>query len=260
MRAISAVAVNVFKESVRDRVPYNLALFAVLLIGASYLLGQLTAGPGRQDHQGSRSRRDHGLRPVHRHLHRHRPGVEGGGAAQHLCAARQADQPAAVHPREVRRAGADAGRQRRGDDAGALRRARVPDLRRSAAAARGVGRAGPRSAAAAGDWPDLRAADDHHGDRPVLLDLLLADARRRPHVRALRGRSLQRRSEELRPRDASRSRRSGWRAASTTSCRTSRPSTSRPRSSTACRSAPATSPRRSATDSPTSQGCWCCRC
>jgi ABC-type transport system involved in multi-copper enzyme maturation permease subunit len=44
MRAISWVAVNVFKESVRDRVPYNLAFFAVLLIGASYLLGQLTAG------------------------------------------------------------------------------------------------------------------------------------------------------------------------------------------------------------------------
>ena len=44
MRAISWVAINVFKESVRDRVPYNLALFAVLLIGASYLLGQLTAG------------------------------------------------------------------------------------------------------------------------------------------------------------------------------------------------------------------------
>ena len=44
MRAISWVAVNVFKESVRDRVPYNLALFAVLLIAASYLIGQLTAG------------------------------------------------------------------------------------------------------------------------------------------------------------------------------------------------------------------------
>ena len=44
MRAISWVAVNVFKESVRDRVPYNLALFAVLLIAASFLLGQLTAG------------------------------------------------------------------------------------------------------------------------------------------------------------------------------------------------------------------------
>ena len=44
MRAISWVAVNVFKESVRDRVPYNLAFFAVLLIASSYLLGQLTAG------------------------------------------------------------------------------------------------------------------------------------------------------------------------------------------------------------------------
>jgi ABC-type transport system involved in multi-copper enzyme maturation permease subunit len=44
MRVIGLVAVNVFKESVRDRVPYNLAVFAVLLISASYLLGQLTAG------------------------------------------------------------------------------------------------------------------------------------------------------------------------------------------------------------------------
>lgn len=44
MRAVRAVAFNVFKESVRDRVPYNLVLFAVLLIAASYLLGQLTAG------------------------------------------------------------------------------------------------------------------------------------------------------------------------------------------------------------------------
>jgi ABC-type transport system involved in multi-copper enzyme maturation permease subunit len=44
MRAVAAVAINVFKESVRDRVPYNLVLFATLLIGSSYLLGQLTAG------------------------------------------------------------------------------------------------------------------------------------------------------------------------------------------------------------------------
>ena len=33
-----------FKESVRDKVLYNLVFFAVLLIGASYLIGQLTAG------------------------------------------------------------------------------------------------------------------------------------------------------------------------------------------------------------------------
>jgi ABC-type transport system involved in multi-copper enzyme maturation permease subunit len=44
VRAVRIVAVNVFRESVRDRVPYNLVLFAVLLIGSSYLLGQLTAG------------------------------------------------------------------------------------------------------------------------------------------------------------------------------------------------------------------------
>jgi Cu-processing system permease protein len=41
---ILAVAVSVFRESVRDRVFYNLLLFAVLLVGASVLVGQVTAG------------------------------------------------------------------------------------------------------------------------------------------------------------------------------------------------------------------------
>ena len=44
MRAVRCVAIAVFRESVRDRVFYNLVLFAVLLVGASILLGQLTAG------------------------------------------------------------------------------------------------------------------------------------------------------------------------------------------------------------------------
>jgi ABC-type transport system involved in multi-copper enzyme maturation permease subunit len=44
MRAIWLVAGAVFKESVRDRVPYAMVVFAVLLISASYLIGQLTAG------------------------------------------------------------------------------------------------------------------------------------------------------------------------------------------------------------------------
>ena len=44
MRQISRIAVSVFRESVRDRVLYNLVFFAVLLIASSYLLGQLTAG------------------------------------------------------------------------------------------------------------------------------------------------------------------------------------------------------------------------
>jgi Cu-processing system permease protein len=44
MRAVGIIAINVFRESVRDKVLYNLVLFAVLLMGVSYLLGQLTAG------------------------------------------------------------------------------------------------------------------------------------------------------------------------------------------------------------------------
>ncbi|MFN8059707.1 MAG: ABC transporter permease [Vicinamibacterales bacterium] len=43
-RAVWYIALNTFRESVRDKVFYNLVLFAVLLIGASLLLGQLTAG------------------------------------------------------------------------------------------------------------------------------------------------------------------------------------------------------------------------
>jgi ABC-type transport system involved in multi-copper enzyme maturation permease subunit len=43
-RPIALVATHVFKESVRDKVLYNLVAFAVLLIAVSYLIGQLTAG------------------------------------------------------------------------------------------------------------------------------------------------------------------------------------------------------------------------
>jgi ABC-type transport system involved in multi-copper enzyme maturation permease subunit len=44
MRQAALVAGSVFKESVRDRVPYSLVLFAILLMAASYLISQLTAG------------------------------------------------------------------------------------------------------------------------------------------------------------------------------------------------------------------------
>jgi ABC-type transport system involved in multi-copper enzyme maturation permease subunit len=44
MRAIGWIALNVFRESMRDKVLYNLVAFAILLMGASYLIGQLTAG------------------------------------------------------------------------------------------------------------------------------------------------------------------------------------------------------------------------
>jgi len=45
MSVVPAIAVNVFRESVRDKVLYNLVAFSILLMGASYLIGQLTARP-----------------------------------------------------------------------------------------------------------------------------------------------------------------------------------------------------------------------
>ncbi len=44
MRSIALVAGAVFRESVRDRIPYSMVGFAVLLMAASYLISQLTAG------------------------------------------------------------------------------------------------------------------------------------------------------------------------------------------------------------------------
>jgi ABC-type transport system involved in multi-copper enzyme maturation permease subunit len=44
MRAIVLVARAVFKESVRDRVPLAIVGFGVLLVAASYLISQMTAG------------------------------------------------------------------------------------------------------------------------------------------------------------------------------------------------------------------------
>jgi ABC-type transport system involved in multi-copper enzyme maturation permease subunit len=44
MRQIWLGANAVFRESVRDRVPYSIVVFAILMMAASYLISQLTAG------------------------------------------------------------------------------------------------------------------------------------------------------------------------------------------------------------------------
>lgn len=44
MQLLMVVAGNTFRETIRDKILYNLVLFAVLLIGASVLLGTLTIG------------------------------------------------------------------------------------------------------------------------------------------------------------------------------------------------------------------------
>jgi ABC-type transport system involved in multi-copper enzyme maturation permease subunit len=44
VNSLSWIAVNGFRESVRDKVMYSLVAFAVLLIAASYIIAELTAG------------------------------------------------------------------------------------------------------------------------------------------------------------------------------------------------------------------------
>ncbi len=44
MRPILLVALHQFRDSVRDKVLYSIVAFAILLMAASYLIGQLTAG------------------------------------------------------------------------------------------------------------------------------------------------------------------------------------------------------------------------
>jgi len=44
MTRIAAVAANTFREAVRDRVLYNLIFFALLLVGAALLFGQISIG------------------------------------------------------------------------------------------------------------------------------------------------------------------------------------------------------------------------
>jgi len=41
---ISAISFNTFREAVRDRVLYNLIFFALLLVAASVLVGQISIG------------------------------------------------------------------------------------------------------------------------------------------------------------------------------------------------------------------------
>src|SRR6201993_1825186 len=44
MRNVWTVAANTFREAVRDRVLYNLVFFALLMMGAAILVGQISIG------------------------------------------------------------------------------------------------------------------------------------------------------------------------------------------------------------------------
>ena len=44
---LRAIAYNTFREAVRDRVLYNLIVFALLLVGSSLIFGQISIGIGK---------------------------------------------------------------------------------------------------------------------------------------------------------------------------------------------------------------------
>ena len=44
LQRIISIALNTFRETVRDRILYNLVLFVLLITAAAILLGELTAG------------------------------------------------------------------------------------------------------------------------------------------------------------------------------------------------------------------------
>ena len=198
MRAISSVAVNVFRESVRDRVPYNLVLFAVLLIASSYLLGQLTAG------QDVKIIKDLGLAAT---------AVFGLFIAIFIgigLVSKEVERRSiyALLSKPVSRPQFIAGKYAGlvltlAVNVGVMTLALyvVLGYMTWTESARVQGRRGMRRAwirAADGDLPDLRRADAGDGDRAVLLDLLDADPLRRADLRPLRRRPLQHRAEELR--------------------------------------------------------------
>ena len=199
MKATAAIAVNVFRESVRDKVLYNLVLFAVLLIGASYLLGQLTAG------QDVKIIKDLGLAAT---------SIFGLFIAVFIgigLVSKEVERRSIysllakpIHryqliARQVRRAVLTLAVNVAVMTVALLRRARRTWRGASARRAERVGGAGARSGAAQGDGPDLRRAAARHGHRAVLLDLLDPDPVGRADLRALRRRPLQRRPAELRP-------------------------------------------------------------
>ena len=207
MRVIAAIAINVFRESVRDKVLYNLVFFAILMIGTSYLLGQLTAG------QDVKIIKDLGLAAT---------SVFGVFIAVFVgisLVSKEVDRRS-VYPllaKPISRGGFIVGKYlgllttllvNTAVMTVALRGAVLPVAQRAGQRAAGVGRARPRPPSPPGHRAHLRRDRPGHRGRAVLLELLEPPAVGGIHARHLRGRAVQRRPEALQ-RDRRRSRGGG---------------------------------------------------
>ena len=113
-----AVAVNTFREAVRDRVLYNLVFFALMMIGAAILVGQISIGIEQLVivNLGLSAISLFGL--VMAIFIGVGLGLQGDRKADTLQPAGEADSPLGISGREVCRLAADAGGEHGVHDAG----------------------------------------------------------------------------------------------------------------------------------------------
>ena len=83
MNKIAALALNTFRESIRDRIFYSLLAFAVIMLAFSLVLGNLP------------------LWCAGCHFCWHQPGVQGDGEADHLRHPGASNLPLAVRAGQV---------------------------------------------------------------------------------------------------------------------------------------------------------------
>ena len=107
------VAINTFREAVRDRVLYNLVFFALLMIGAAILVGQISIGIDRLViiNLGLSAISVFGL--VMAVFIGVGPGLQGDGEAHALQHSVEAGSALGISGGQVCRAAADAGGQYR---------------------------------------------------------------------------------------------------------------------------------------------------
>ena len=226
MRAALLVAGAVFKESIRDRVPYSMVVFAVLMMAASYLISQMTAG------QDLKIIKDLGLASL---------SIFGLLIAVFIgigLVSKEVEKKSvySLLAKPVSRTQFILGKYlglvlTLMVNLGVMTVAFYAVLfyvdATASASARGSWAAPPRrSAAAHRDRADRRRTGDRHGPGVVLLHLLESAALGAAHAGLVGGRSLQRRSAAVRDRDGRAGRGLDRAGRCTTYCRTLRRSTS----------------------------------
>ena len=122
MSRVGVVALNTFREAVRDRVLYNLVFFALLMMAAAVLVGQISIGIEQIVivNLGLSAISVIGL--VDGGVHRRRTCLERDGQAHAVRVAGEAGAALGIFAREIRRAAADADDEYGGDGGGSVRR------------------------------------------------------------------------------------------------------------------------------------------